>query len=121
MSWERIRYSLVAILCIMLSACSSVKYVATRDVSGLESASFINDYPKNSKQLGAIVLMSSDENGEKQAGKAFVLRKDHSTYMAETLITDNGNDRKASFKRSYFSFGADKRNNVVGLKLRFVY
>jgi len=117
----------VAPAVFLLGACSGVSYV---DNAELRTSSFANNFhkgeignmPGRPKQFGAFIL--SDPKATKDSTKGerlFILKKSGKKYMAETLLTDNSDKKKAAFKKSYFSFGTNRKNKSIGIEFRFTY
>jgi hypothetical protein len=112
---------LLGVSCVLFTACSSVEYVSHRDVKHLKSSGLAADDVSKKRQYGALLFKKKAARDGSQDARAFVIRKDRSAYVAETMLMDNSDDGKASFDRSYLSFGADKKHGIVGFKLRFTY
>lgn len=122
MNWERVRILLVSFGCFSVVSCSSVEYVTSREVPYVKASGFSEDHlDSKKKQFGALLFKAKKKSDTPDDTRAFLIRKDSSSYVAETLLYDNSFDDKATFEKTYFSFGADKKNKRIGLKLRFVY
>lgn len=111
-------------MALLLSACSNVSYIdrhsyAFRDDSNNSRAKPLAEKRKGLQEFGAIHF--ADPKDPEGKGRTFVLKRDKSYLAAETTLADHTGESKSWFDRSYFSFGADRKKNLIGFQLRFVY
>lgn len=113
------------IICFFFSTitgCSGVEYVENSKLRS-DSSHFYGETKGTPKKFGGFVQKDTidPETGEIIKGREIILKKHRSKYMVETLLFDNSNKSKSTFKRSYVSFGADRRQKKVGFELTFMY
>lgn len=117
------RILLITLLCFTVSACNSVEYLdrgsLKQDIYSYHSN---GDY-RSPKNYGAILFRTSKSSdaSENRNHRMFVLKKQNKKYIAETLLFDNAKNKKSYFKKSYISFGTDRRNKSFGVNFRFIY
>lgn len=121
-------------LALALSACGGVEYV---DNLSLREGSYLSAQQKMDmerdkgklRQFGALVIGKKKKDGNGQTvslngedtPRVFMLKRNRDAVRAETLLFDNTDESKAMFKRTYLSFGADRKQKTVGLQLRLIY
>jgi len=106
----------------LVTGCSGVEYVENNRLRSDSDHSY-GETLGVPKKFGGFVQDDriDPETGEVIKGREIILKKHRSKYIAETLLFDNGNEAKSTFKRSYLSFGADRKNKRVGFQLTFLY
>ncbi len=120
------RIVLILPFCVLISACSSIKYVSNNTLRDISLADSNISVKEKARKYGAIIIGKTNrEQGKldftKYEHRVFILKTHKSRYIAETLLTDNSGEKKPTFDRSYFSFGADRKNKSFRMQIRFVY
>ncbi len=109
----------------LVSACTgtSVHYVSNARLGASGTASLYDSGGEKSQHYGGIRLVSKSKDGTtgKRTEHLLLLRKEGSSYVAETMLMDNKRDPKAQFDKLFLSFGGDRHLNTFGLTLRFTY
>ncbi|NDF11836.1 MAG: hypothetical protein EB060_03345 [Proteobacteria bacterium] len=72
---------------------------------------------QSDKQFGAVYLRNETPSTEDD--RMFLLKRDKGRYMAETSMFEG--KQNETFKRGYFSFGADQRAKSLGMQFRFEF
>ena len=119
---------------LISSACSQMEYVDNHTLSQIDGTLVSKQdlkTPFSTRQLGGLVFRSKNDDEttdthaalkeEKHDERVFLIKRDKQKIMAETLLFDNTNVANSTFKKSYFSFGADRKRSRVGFEFRFVY
>ncbi len=125
------KLAIVSVLCIICSACSSLPeethaFINRDDIADRERAAlqkitydsgtvFISPAQAEAAANYVKQRFAPQERGE------LVFRANSGLLGVETLMQDNTGNEKARFDKSYLYFGADRRNSMVGLRLRFTY
>ncbi len=122
---------------VLFTGCAGIDYVpmsALRADSNLAqiSAAMQHIPGKKVRQFGALLIRSQDRpvqdaslygaSAPKMAtDRIFLLKREDSRYIAETLLFDHSNDPHAKFDRSYFALGVDRKKKSLGLRVRFQF
>lgn len=130
-----LRWLLSIPLVICLGACGKMDYMDTAQVMQSDFISNEQKYHLSQtegwlKDFGAVVVGAKPEKPpgdiktaithEPDKPRVFHLKRHKDHVMAETMLFDNRNSHKSTFKESYFSIGADRDKRMLGLQLRFV-
>jgi hypothetical protein len=110
----------VIAICSLVPACGNLSYLDNRSAQevkanyGHSSDKYAEDYIP--REFGTLMLSSSSSDPD-DAPTLFFLKRDKSIYYAETMISDNIDDRKSFFKRTYLNFGFDGKSKGMSTKL----
>lgn len=116
-----------------LSACSNVHYVSNNALKYVENTTaqhedIIRQDQRKTYYGGFIwvpkkanTALTQDSKSPKKTPRLFLLKREASHYVAETLLKDNTGIQDATFEKTYFSVGTDDDNRSVGLRFRFIY
>lgn len=113
---------LLALFVLSTGACSGIEYIdnsTLREMDLRDKKVSTNESGIFPKQLGALAIGGNKATGDE--GRIFRIKRQGSGYTAQTILVDNAGVGKASFEKSYLTFGSDKNMDSFRIELKFVY
>ena len=118
----------LTVLTLGLNACSSFdfsrdgsNFVTTQGFDDLDIAEGFSGssyIPKDkTKTLGVLTIADFNKNEADRDPKTFLIKREKSKFMAETLLFTSNNKDKDFFDETYMNFGVDRKNH--GLSVEF--
>jgi hypothetical protein len=120
------KYALIPLIFaggFIIQACTGVQYVDNQTFEQLK-LKYNVDLKTDTKdrtvprQLGGLMVPGS-KPGENP--HLVLFKREKGKYLAETMLSDNTDDSKAMFKKTYLTFGANKGLDGLSFEFRLTY
>lgn len=111
-------------LVLGLNACSNVGYMDRTDLMQFRNTENIDEIKylnygqqKTIKTLGALNILSFDEETGEKSPTTVNLKKNKSRFYAETQLFVSDNKEKSFFDETIFNLGVDKKTKGMNMEL----
>lgn len=119
------KFLAVLAICSLTPACSGMSYLDNKAVTEMREYYDLDSKKSDSgdyvpKQFGAFILPSASDNPD-AAPHIIMLKREKTNYYAQSMISDNSEDNKALFKRTYLNFGVNSAEQGFSTELSFKF